>query len=149
MRSSSRVKGIAGALLIGTLCSSAPAAAQTVSGDADLRRNRTALWTVVGAAAGFGVGIWAGLHAFDDAIDSDRKVWTTAILSAAGGGVAGFLIGRRGARPALGPTFRTVPDYAIGRELAPRHAPLLGNGGFAEWLRSQRTVGRHTLSARP
>ena len=145
---SSRVTGIAGALLIGTLCSSAPAAAQTVSGGANLRRNRTALWTAVGAAAGFGVGVWAGLHAFDDAIDSDRKVWTTAILSAAAGGVAGLLIGRRGARSVLGTSVRTPPDSAIDRELAPRHAPLLGNGDFGEWLRSQRTVGLNPLSRR-
>lgn len=149
MRPSSRVKGIAGALLICTLCSGTTAAAQTVGGGADLRRNRTALWTAVGAAAGFGVGVWAGLRAFDDAIDSDRKVWTTAILSAAGGGVAGLLIGRRGARPVLGPTFRTRPDSAIGRELAPRQAPLLGSGEFAEWLRSQRTGGPNRLSLRP
>lgn len=52
------------------------------------------LWTVSGAGAGFGVGLWAGLSAFDDAVNSDRKVWTSAIVGAGIGAVAGYLIGR-------------------------------------------------------
>lgn len=52
------------------------------------------VWTVAGAGAGFGVGLWAGLTAFDDAINSDRKVWTSAVVGAAVGGVAGYLLGR-------------------------------------------------------
>ena len=38
------------------------------------------LWTISGAGAGFGIGLWAGLSAFDDTINSDRKVWTSAIV---------------------------------------------------------------------
>ena len=52
------------------------------------------LWTVSGAGAGFGVGLWAGLSAFVDAVNSDRKVWTSAIVGAGVGAVAGYLIGR-------------------------------------------------------
>jgi hypothetical protein len=52
------------------------------------------LWTVSGAGAGFGVGLWTGLSAFDDAVNSDRKVWTSAIVGAGAGAVAGYLIGR-------------------------------------------------------
>jgi hypothetical protein len=52
------------------------------------------LWTVSGAGAGFGVGLWAGLSTFDDAVNSDRKVWTSAIVGAGVGAVAGYLIGR-------------------------------------------------------
>jgi hypothetical protein len=60
-------------------------------------------WTAVGAGAGFGLGLYAGLAAFDDAIDSDRKVWTAAIASAAGGAVIGYLVGRaRGHREGPG-----------------------------------------------
>jgi hypothetical protein len=53
-----------------------------------------AAWTAVGAGAGFGIGVWAGLSAFDDAVNSDRKVWTSAIVGAGAGAVAGYLVGR-------------------------------------------------------
>jgi hypothetical protein len=66
-------------------------------------------WIAVGAGSGFGVGLWAGLTTFDDSINSDRKVWTTAILSAAGGGLLAYLLTRekrssvrQGATGALG-----------------------------------------------
>lgn len=52
------------------------------------------IWTISGAGAGFGVGLWAGLSAFDDAVNSDRKVWTSAIVGAGVGAVTGYLIGR-------------------------------------------------------
>ena len=52
------------------------------------------VWTISGAGAGFGVGLWAGLSAFDDAVNSDRKVWTSAIVGAGVGAVAGYFIGR-------------------------------------------------------
>jgi hypothetical protein len=35
-------------------------------------------WTLSGAGAGFGIGVWTGLSAFDDAVSSDRKVWIEA-----------------------------------------------------------------------
>jgi hypothetical protein len=50
------------------------------------------LWTVSGAGAGFSIGLCAGLSAFDDAVNSDRKVWTSAIVGAGVGAVAGYLI---------------------------------------------------------
>ena len=54
----------------------------------------TVAWTVAGAGGGFGIGLWAGLTKFDDSINSDRKVWTTAIVGAAVGGVTGYFIAR-------------------------------------------------------
>ena len=51
-------------------------------------------WTAVGAGAGFGAGLVAGLGMFDDAVNSDRKIWTTAVVSAAAGGVVAFLLSR-------------------------------------------------------
>ena len=57
-----------------------------------------AIWTAVGAGGGFGVGVWAGLSAFDDAINSDRKVWTSAIVGAGAGPWLATPAGRRPAR---------------------------------------------------
>jgi hypothetical protein len=60
------------------------------------RSRHAPAWIAVGAGSGFGVGLWAGLTVFDDSINSDRKVWTTAVVSAAGGGLLAYLITRRG-----------------------------------------------------
>ena len=77
--------------LIIVLSSTSVAQAQSSGGD----RSRTrAMWTVSGAGIGFGVGFWGGLTAFDDAVNSDRKVWTSAVLGAGIGAVGGYLIGR-------------------------------------------------------
>jgi hypothetical protein len=63
---------------------------------------KRAAWIAIGAAVGFGAGLLIGLNAFDDAIDSDRKVWTTAIAAAAAGGVAGGLLSRSAGPTAAG-----------------------------------------------
>jgi hypothetical protein len=52
------------------------------------------IFTLVGGGGGFAVGLGAGLAAFDDAINSNRKVWTTAAFSAVGGAVGGYFLGR-------------------------------------------------------
>jgi membrane protein YqaA with SNARE-associated domain len=81
------------------------------------------MWTAVGVGAGFGVGLWAGLTAFDDAVNSDRKVWTSAVVGAAVGGVTGYLIGRarhdrtRPSTTRMGSTDRPI-DATLVRELA-------------------------------
>lgn len=68
------------------------------------------LMTVTGAGGGFGVGLWLGLSAFDDAVNSDRKVWTSAIAGAGAGAVAGYLIGRaRSERTRPSPSARGIP----------------------------------------
>lgn len=67
-----------------------PAAPQTKSRSTGKR----VMWTLIGAGAGFGAGLFIGLNKFDDAINSDQKVWTSALLGAAGGGLAGALLSR-------------------------------------------------------
>ena len=64
------------------------------------------LWTVAGAGAGFAAGVFIGLNKFDDALYSDRKVWTSAIVGAAAGGVAGALLSRNAGRSV--PVAKTV-----------------------------------------
>jgi hypothetical protein len=48
---------------------------------------------LAGTAAGFAAGLTFGLARFDDDIDSERKVWTSAVAIGAGGGVAGYFVG--------------------------------------------------------
>ena len=60
------------------------------------------VWTLVGIGAGFGAGLLIGLNAFDDAINSDRKVWTSALVGAAAGGLTGGLLSKNvGRRPSV------------------------------------------------
>jgi len=49
---------------------------------------------LAGGGGGFTLGLFAGLAAFDDDLNSDRKLWTAALLSAAGGAVGGYFLGR-------------------------------------------------------
>lgn len=73
----------------------------------------TVAWTIGGAGAGFGVGLWAGLSAFDDAINSERKVWTTAIVGAAVGAVGGYLIGRARGRTSGSSALRSDTGFPV------------------------------------
>jgi hypothetical protein len=52
------------------------------------------MWTIIGAAAGFGAGVYFGLNQFDDAVNSDQKVWMSALAFAAAGGVTANLLSR-------------------------------------------------------
>jgi hypothetical protein len=65
--------------------------------------------TIGGAGGGFALGLFGGLAAFDDAVNSDRKVWTTAILAGVAGGVGGYFLGRSLDKHA-NTAWRYVPD---------------------------------------
>jgi hypothetical protein len=94
------------------------ASAEQATSSGQRAQYRTALrvvWTLIGAGIGFGAGLMIGLHQFDDAIDSDRKVWTTALVTAAAGGIAGNLLSRDispAARPPVS-TPLSLGDYKI------------------------------------
>lgn len=113
-----------GALLVGLtvfVASAAPVEARS-------RAGRTGLWTAVAAGAGFAAGMFVGLTVFDDAINSDRKVWTTAVAGAAAGGALGYFLSRGrakgGTSPALGPSPLTDRDVdALARSVALRGRP--------------------------
>lgn len=105
------------AAIVAALCSVAPATAEA-------RDGAVVAWTALGAGAGFGVGMLVGLRAFDDAVNSDRKVWTAAIAGGLVGAATGFAVGlerhRRRAAPARTGTGERRPaplDAALMREL--------------------------------
>jgi hypothetical protein len=70
-------------------------------------RRTKALWTIVGAAAGAGVGMWAGFHAFDQATYAERKITTATIAGGAIGAVVGWTIGWGRSRAASRPSTET------------------------------------------
>lgn len=90
-----------GAMLI-ALLATAPAVADTRRDDTKTTEHpakssstrKRVIWTVVGAGAGFAAGVYLGFNKFDDAVYAERKIWTTAIIGAASGGVAGALLSR-------------------------------------------------------
>ena len=91
----------------------------------------------MGIGAGFGVGVWAGLTAFDDSVNSDRKVWTSAIVAAAAGGVLGYLVDRHRAKTAASPARRPSLAFTPAqREKFVSASPRLGAGQLRHWLNS-------------
>lgn len=64
-------------------------------------------WTALGAGGGFGLGAYLGVAFFDDAVNSDRKFWASAIVGSVAGGIGGYLIGRQRGRK--GPSAVTPP----------------------------------------
>ena len=86
--------------LIGLLLCHVPLSADTSGPSPKPSNTKRVVWTLVGIGAGFGAGLFLGLNAFDDATNSDRKVWTSALVGAAAGGLAGNLLSRNGGRSA-------------------------------------------------
>lgn len=93
------MRGVGVAILVGALlggvarpaAADEPRQAATTPGS---RGQHRALWTVVGAGAGFAAGLVLGLRWFDDATYSERKIFTMAVILGAGGAVAGNLAAR-------------------------------------------------------
>jgi hypothetical protein len=79
-------------LLVGVTSTSA-FGQQSSPPSGESHKYRTIL-TLAGGGGGFAVGLFTGLAVFDDATNSDRKVWTTAILAGVGGAIGGYFLGR-------------------------------------------------------
>jgi hypothetical protein len=105
-------KPVAAVLLVALiqLCVPVGTWAQTSTSTPPPQRSSTTkrvVWTIIGAGIGFGAGVMFGLNRFDDAINSDRKVWISAIVGAVAGGIAGGTLSRD-ARPGFMPAPRTT-----------------------------------------
>lgn len=85
------------ALLLALCCTTSTAYAQQARPSSAGTRGRV-LGAVIGAAAGFGAGLLIGLAAYDDAVNSERKIWTLTVVTTAAGAGAGYAIGARLAR---------------------------------------------------
>ena len=97
-------------LLVGVTSTSA-FGQQSSPPSGESHKYRTIL-TLAGGGGGFAVGLFAGLAAFDDATNSDRKVWTTAILAGIGGSIGGYFLGRSLDRRNKGTSVtRTVTEF--------------------------------------
>jgi hypothetical protein len=96
--------------------SSTPKSSSSSTSSSTSSTKKKVIWTVIGASAGFAAGVFLGLSKFDDAINSDRKVWLSAMAGAAAGGVAGALIGRQ----------NVGRDVQVERGATPEHADSLG-----------------------
>ena len=107
-----------------------PPATRTTAGSSSKR----VMWTLVGIGAGFGAGLLIGLNAFDDSINSDQKVWTSALVGAAAGGLAGGLLSRNVGRA---PQVRTADSSRPATELrlAPRISARSSTSSDDELLR--------------
>ena len=90
-----RVRIVCSLVLVALLAGSAPAFAddgpQQSSGQS---KGKRIAWIALGAGAGFASGVFLGLDWFDDATNSDRKVWLTAISFAAAGAITAALLTR-------------------------------------------------------
>ena len=98
------------------------------------------IWTCVGVGTGFGLGMLAGFYVLDDAIYAERKIWTTAVVSAGAGGIIGFLVDRERQRPSPQPSVLARPQ-----RFDASSAPPLGTGEFRRWL--ERTDGLRDVHA--
>jgi hypothetical protein len=80
-------------LILGFLIGGIPS--KSHSENAEPVKKKGHMWLIpVLAGAGFAAGTFVGLSAFDDSINAEQKIWTTAALFSVGGGIAGWLIGR-------------------------------------------------------
>ena len=107
------------------------------------------VWTRVGIGAGFAAGVYIGLSAFDDSINSDRKVWTSAIVGAAAGGLTAGRLSRNVGR---GPREKSTgaSSMPVNLVLTPWPAGGLSTSEDDEALRRRvRAIGAGAVGGSP
>ena len=95
-----RVRIISSLVLVALLAGSAPALAEENSQQkSGSSKGKRIAWISLGAGAGFASGVFFGLDWFDDATNSDRKVWLTAISFSAAGAITAAILTRNHGKP--------------------------------------------------
>ena len=137
------MRRITTAFLLMALLAAVPVAAEPKRAGTEPKRapaakssstNKRVLWTVIGAGAGFAAGTFIGFNKFDQAVYAERKIWTTAIVGAAAGGVAGALLSRNTSRSVpIANAVRPAPTPNVSWAEALHRPPALtsGTGGRA------------------
>ncbi len=130
--------------LAGLLLCHVPVSADTSGPSPSPSKTKRIVWTLVGMGAGFGAGLFLGLNAYDDSVNSDRKVWTSALVGAAAGGLAGNLLSRNGRRsPNLGVKRADTPrvDVSTASTVSASPATVKGDDELRRRVR-ELTSGR-------
>lgn len=84
-------------LLIITLIFAGPMALDSATPQStEIPQRKSHKWLIpVGAGVGFGLGLLIGFRAYDESINSDQKIWTSAIVGGAIGGMGGWVASSR------------------------------------------------------
>jgi hypothetical protein len=96
--------------IIVTLLSASPAFAES---HPHKRAATITKWALIGAGAGFGIGFFQGMRAYDDATYAEQKIWRAAWLSALAGGVIGGVVGAARSNPARTQSGAAPPDASL------------------------------------
>jgi hypothetical protein len=120
-----RMRSIVWAALLSVAFAALSFGQQPAARGPESQKYRT-IFTIAGGGGGFTLGVIAGIGAFDDSTYASRKVWTTALISAAGGAVGGYFLGRaldkRGKGKKVVQAPRWVPDI-LDRSLTAARLP--------------------------
>lgn len=93
-------------------------------------------WTLIGAAAGAGIGLLAGFRAYDDAPYAERKIGKATVGGGGIGAAAGFGIGLWRSQPSAPRTEASRSAWSIERKTRPTPNATWPTTGRAPTLRS-------------
>ena len=127
-------KGIAVAAIAALLLSTSPVRAE------DAARGRSAgtvvKWTLIGLAAGAGIGFVTGFNAYDDAAYAESRIGKATVAGGAIGAAAGFGFGLWRSQPSTNPSSNARTLWRPDAKMPSRPAPAWGDTGRAPTLRS-------------
>ncbi len=93
-------------------------------------------WTLIGLAAGAGIGFAAGFNAYDDATFAESKIGKATVAGGAIGAAAGFGFGLWRSQPSPNPSSSVRTLWRPDSKMPSRPAQVWGVTGHAPTLRS-------------